>query len=89
MRRVLILLAMTLAVRSLLAADVDYGRDIKPLLMEKCSACHGALKQEAGLRLDAAVEQLLAVGELKSAIRERAHYLNPPPAALPSNSKWK
>ncbi|MCB9875307.1 MAG: DUF1553 domain-containing protein [Planctomycetaceae bacterium] len=54
MRRVLILLAMTLAVRSLLAADVDYGRDIKPLLMEKCSACHGALKQEAGLRLDAA-----------------------------------
>lgn len=44
---------------------------------------------QSGLRLDAAVEQLLAVGELKSAIRERAHYLNPPPAALPSNSKWK
>ena len=38
----------------ILAADVDYERDVKPLFMEKCSACHGALKQEAGLRLDAA-----------------------------------
>ncbi|APZ95905.1 Planctomycete cytochrome C [Fuerstiella marisgermanici] len=39
---------------SSLGADVDYERDIKPLLREKCAACHGALKQEAGLRLDAA-----------------------------------
>lgn len=31
----------------------DYVSDIKPLLIEKCGACHGALKQEAGLRLDA------------------------------------
>ena len=38
---------------SSLAADVDYVRDIKPLLQEKCAACHGALKQEADLRLDA------------------------------------
>ena len=36
------------------AADVDYGRDVKPLLKEHCYACHGALKQEAGLRLDTA-----------------------------------
>ena len=35
-------------------ADVDYRRDIKPLLRDKCIACHGALHQEAGLRLDAA-----------------------------------
>ncbi len=35
------------------AADVDYARDIKPLLSAKCTACHGPLKQEAGLRLDA------------------------------------
>jgi hypothetical protein len=35
------------------AADsVDYERDIKPLLSHKCGACHGALKQQAGLRLD-------------------------------------
>ncbi|MFN9041935.1 MAG: c-type cytochrome domain-containing protein, partial [Planctomyces sp.] len=26
--------------------------DIKPLLKSRCYACHGALKQEAGLRLD-------------------------------------
>src|SRR5436305_1264742 len=31
---------------------VDYLREIKPLLAEKCFACHGALKQKADLRLD-------------------------------------
>ena len=31
---------------------VDYALQIKPLLKQKCYACHGALKQEAGLRLD-------------------------------------
>lgn len=31
---------------------VDYEREIKPLLHERCFACHGALKQKAGLRLD-------------------------------------
>ena len=35
------------------AADVDYVREIKPLLVAKCAACHGALKQESNLRLDA------------------------------------
>jgi uncharacterized protein DUF1549/uncharacterized protein DUF1553/cytochrome c len=33
---------------------VDYLRDVKPILAEKCYACHGALKQQAGLRLDTA-----------------------------------
>lgn len=36
------------------AEEVDYERDVKPLLRAKCSACHGAIKQESGLRLDAA-----------------------------------
>ncbi|MEZ6033251.1 MAG: PSD1 and planctomycete cytochrome C domain-containing protein [Planctomycetaceae bacterium] len=31
---------------------VDYLRDVKPILQQRCYACHGALKQEAGLRLD-------------------------------------
>ena len=31
---------------------VDYLREIKPLLKERCYACHGALKQKADLRLD-------------------------------------
>ena len=33
--------------------QVDYVRDIKPLLRNKCSTCHGVLKQEGDLRLDA------------------------------------
>jgi hypothetical protein len=40
--------------RLTIAAAADYARDIRPLLMRKCSACHGALRQESGLRLDAA-----------------------------------
>jgi mono/diheme cytochrome c family protein len=32
----------------------DYARDVKPLLKARCYACHGALKQKAGLRLDTA-----------------------------------
>jgi mono/diheme cytochrome c family protein len=38
------------------AADdqVDYLEQIKPVLKERCFACHGALKQEGSLRLDTA-----------------------------------
>ncbi|MCC6508144.1 MAG: DUF1549 domain-containing protein [Pirellulaceae bacterium] len=42
------------------SADVDYVRDVKPLMAQHCYACHGALKQEAGLRLDTA--QLMIQG---------------------------
>ena len=48
-------LLLTLAVASSALAQapvVDYSRDIKPILKERCFACHGALKQKAGLRLD-------------------------------------
>ena len=34
------------------AADVDYERFIKQLLFNKCVACHGAIRQSSGLRLD-------------------------------------
>jgi hypothetical protein len=34
-------------------ADVDYLREIKPILRAHCWACHGAIAQRAGLRLDA------------------------------------
>lgn len=44
------------------AALADYGRMIKPLLAARCGACHGALKQESGLRLDTAAS-LRAGGE--------------------------
>ena len=38
---------------SVAADPVDYLRDIKPILQERCYACHGALKQKGKLRLDA------------------------------------
>ena len=38
--------------QSAVAAEVDYVRDIKPVFKHRCFACHGALKQESGLRLD-------------------------------------
>lgn len=34
------------------AASVDYEREVKPIFREHCSACHGALKQNGGLRVD-------------------------------------
>jgi mono/diheme cytochrome c family protein len=33
---------------------VDYLRQIKPVLTERCVACHGVLQQQGGLRLDTA-----------------------------------
>ncbi|MBU6302759.1 MAG: DUF1549 domain-containing protein [Verrucomicrobia bacterium] len=32
---------------------VDYPREIRPLLRDRCSSCHGPLKQKGDLRLDA------------------------------------
>ncbi len=36
------------------AARVDYLTQIKPVLSRRCVACHGHLRQESGLRVDAA-----------------------------------
>jgi mono/diheme cytochrome c family protein len=35
-----------------LAAEVDFGRDIQPLLRKHCIECHGPTQQMRGLRLD-------------------------------------
>ena len=43
-----ILLSAHLAV----AENVDYEREVKTILRARCYSCHGALKQESGLRLD-------------------------------------
>ncbi len=34
--------------------NINYLADIKPLLRDKCFSCHSSLKQDGGLRLDAA-----------------------------------
>ena len=47
-----VLLFFLLVPCHLLAGEVEYARDIKPVLKAKCYSCHGALKQEAGLRVD-------------------------------------
>jgi mono/diheme cytochrome c family protein len=49
-------LAALLCVSDVIAADepVDYLTQVKPILQQRCYACHGALKQKAGLRLDTA-----------------------------------
>ncbi|MFI5461179.1 MAG: PSD1 and planctomycete cytochrome C domain-containing protein [Isosphaerales bacterium] len=36
------------------APPVDYGREVKPILTARCTSCHGAIRQKAGLRLDTA-----------------------------------
>lgn len=41
------------------AADpVDYRKDIKPVLQERCYACHGALAQKAKLRVDTGAQMV-------------------------------
>ena len=35
-----------------LSADVDFKRDIAPILEDRCWGCHGEDEQESGLRLD-------------------------------------
>ena len=47
----LCLLVVSLPVRA--QNHVDYLQDVKPLLLKKCSACHGSLRQRSGLRLNA------------------------------------
>ncbi|MFV2068509.1 MAG: DUF1549 domain-containing protein [Pirellulales bacterium] len=46
-------LALIIAVVGQGPVDANYQRDIRPLFAQKCAACHSALRQEAGLRLDA------------------------------------
>jgi mono/diheme cytochrome c family protein len=48
-------------------AEIDYQTQIKPLLKSHCFACHGSLKQESSLRLDAG-ELILKGGEIGPAI---------------------
>ena len=56
MTRTTLPLAVLLTLAQPLAADdgalVDYARQIKPIFKARCYSCHGALRQEGGLRLD-------------------------------------
>jgi mono/diheme cytochrome c family protein len=40
------------------AANVDFAKEIRPLLADRCFSCHGEKKQESGLRLDRKADAL-------------------------------
>ncbi|MFN0105326.1 MAG: PSD1 and planctomycete cytochrome C domain-containing protein [Bryobacteraceae bacterium] len=54
-----------LVLASLPAAAVDFARDIEPILVARCQACHGERTQMKGLRLDSrdAALRVLSPGE--------------------------
>jgi mono/diheme cytochrome c family protein len=52
MLRVVSLVSAILRIAVAQAAPVDYLRDVKALLAERCYQCHGASQQKSGLRLD-------------------------------------
>ncbi len=52
MKLILSLAGSLFAVAALGADDVDYVRDVKPILTQHCVKCHNAKTQESGLRLD-------------------------------------
>src|SRR4051812_35191881 len=59
-------LALVASVTNPARAAVDYKTQVKPIFTAHCFQCHGALKQKAGLRLDAG--QLLLKGGKDGAI---------------------
>lgn len=53
MRFLSVVMAIALTFHPATADEVDYLKDVKPLLAERCGSCHGALAQKGKLRLDA------------------------------------
>ena len=59
----LLLLVVAALATPAVATELDFARDIQPLLARRCYACHGPDTQEAGLRLD---DRAAATAELDS-----------------------
>ncbi len=55
---VLLTLVSVLAEEARAVDDVDYETEIRPLLRDRCLSCHGALRQQGGLRIDTAAALL-------------------------------
>ncbi len=68
-----VVLLMGLAFHGAIFADEHehYLKSVKPILQSRCFACHGALKQEANLRLDT-VASMLRGGDNGQVIRSGA-----------------
>ncbi|MBT5691428.1 MAG: DUF1553 domain-containing protein [Opitutae bacterium] len=52
MNRLHIVLSSLVVISCLDASGVEFNRDIRPILSEKCFSCHGLDQQKGGLRLD-------------------------------------
>lgn len=71
---------------SVTAADIDFNRDIRPILSDKCYFCHGpdGNTQEAGLRLDSRDEAIgvIEAGDLVDRITsDDEDTVMPPPSS--------
>lgn len=63
MKRLIFPLLLTMAVAEAHSADVDFNRDVRPILSDKCFQCHGpdANSREADLRLDLREDALATI----------------------------
>src|SRR5687767_4824229 len=62
LRVLLCLIAMSSAAILLAAEPVSFKRDIAPVLLNNCLACHGPKKSEGGYRIDT-FERVIAEGD--------------------------
>lgn len=68
MRPFIVLIALVFLLSPHAAADeVDYVKQIKPILAARCYACHSALRKKSGLRVDTAGE-LISGGDAGPAV---------------------
>lgn len=80
----LFVLSMVAAPQASAREDIDFNRDIRPILSDKCYFCHGpdSNTQEAGLRLDSRDDALDVIESgdlLDRIISDDPDYLMPPP----------
>lgn len=83
---IIVLLTITPSMERVRADDNTYLEQIKPLLKTRCYACHGSLKQEAGVRLDtaASIKQLTNEGKtLLTRVTSKDTELRMPPEGAP------
>jgi Protein of unknown function (DUF1549)/Protein of unknown function (DUF1553)/Planctomycete cytochrome C len=69
MRRFIVLIASFVLLSPITVAgdEIDYVKQIKPILAARCYACHSALRKKSGLRVDTAAE-LISGGDAGPAV---------------------